>query len=146
MDTAIVSMVAAILGALAGGWITYRFALDLAKRQMFNQAATLFRAAFTDELTKLTTTFDDTLKILKAAQAKHVAAVFNFRWVLAVRERERFDSAWQKYYCANQNPQSPYLEKYSESLSYEQSGIPKQERRRTAIDRIEELLRLAEPK
>ncbi len=146
METVIVGVPSAILGVLVGGWITYRFALDLAKRQVFNQAATLFRASFTDELTQLATTSDDPHDILSAAQAKHVAAGFDFRWVLTERDRERFDSAWQKYYCADQDPRLPYLEKYSKHLSDEQAGIPKQERRKAATDRIEALLTLAEPK
>lgn len=146
MDTAIVGVLATILGALVGAWIAYHFSLELAKRQMFNQAAMQFRAAFTDELTKLTTGSDEPYDVLKNAEVRHVSAGFEFRRILTEKERERFDQAWQRYYCADQDPRQPYLEKYSEHLSDEQSGIPKRERRRTAIDRIEAILRLAQMK
>jgi hypothetical protein len=65
---------------------------------------------------------------------------------LTERERQRFDSAWQKYYFAEKDPRLPYLEKYSKHLSDEQAGIPKQDRRKAATDRIEELLKFAGPK
>jgi hypothetical protein len=146
MDTAIVGVLATILGALIGGWITYRFSLDIAKRNLFNQLAVQFRTSFTDELTKLTTSIEETYDILKRAAAKHVAAGFAFRWVLQQKEREQFDQAWRKFYSADQDPKQAYLEKYSKNLSDAQSGIPKSGRRQAAIDRIEEILKFAKMK
>ena len=142
----IFGVLSTILGVLLGAYVTYYFSLELTKRQLFNQAATRLRAAFTDELTKLTTTLDDPHDILKNAATKHVAAGFEFRWVLTEKDVERFDQAWQKYYCAEQDPRLPYLEKYSKHLSKEQSGIPKQERKRVAVDRIEAIIKLAQMK
>ena len=143
MDTAIVGVLATILGALLGAWITYRFSLELAKRHLFNQAAIQFRTSFVDELTKLTTSSDEPYDILKSAETKHVAAGFAFRWILPQKEQEQFDQIWKRFYCADQDPRMPYLEKYSKHLSDEQSGIPKGKRRQAAIERIEAILKFA---
>jgi hypothetical protein len=83
MDAAIIGIGGAILGALTGAWITYWFSIKIAKRQVFNQAASSFRSTFTHDLTVLTTTPDDPFDILSKATADRKIAEAYFTRGLA---------------------------------------------------------------
>lgn len=103
----------AILGAVVGSFITYRFGITLADRQFqhlkavskldaWHAAAQNFVAVFSEELAtvegeeELTIPLDDYLR--GAYRAKHKAAISTFRHFLEPALSARFDAACYQYH------------------------------------------------
>jgi hypothetical protein len=103
--------ISALLGALAGGFITYRFSLALSEKQ-FEQlreiskldaryaASARFREAFANELVALESDdlgHYDVTDFLKAAYVKHAKAVVEFQLAINQSEREKLQNDWDRF-------------------------------------------------
>ena len=97
-DIALIGGAFTLLGAL----ITYWFATELGRRQARRDAGRKLREAFADEISAMnpvTGRTDVTVEyLLQQAFLKHYAAMREFSFHLAGRERESFEAAWKNYY------------------------------------------------
>ena len=91
-----------VVGALMGGWLTYRFSLHFTRWNAKREAGARLRAAFVTELGALapvsTQKVERVDQYLTAAFPKHREAVMEFAWYLQGAERQRFEDAWKAYY------------------------------------------------
>lgn len=114
--------------------IRLRFVAEIRKRDIFNQAAKDFVAAFQNELIRLKFESTSTYDIIKPAMIKHGEACATFRRFLRGRALDKFDSARRIYFVST--PPCP-----------DNEDDPKYQDERTAIiERIEELLDFAKYK
>lgn len=90
------------VGVLLGGWLTYRFSLNLARWNAKHEAGARLRAAFAKELGALNPVSTDRIEsvdqYLTVAFPKHRDAVGEFAWYLKDTERKLFEQAWKAYY------------------------------------------------
>ncbi len=101
MDSAIIS---AILGALVGAWITYRFSLGLIVKQNSLNAAAKLRAAFAPTLAMIylarhhgTHDRPDDDKFIKDNLLLHASAVEEFRPFVPKSQGGEYQKAWEEY-------------------------------------------------
>jgi hypothetical protein len=91
-----------LVGTLLGAFITYWFALRLAKTNARREAGRRLRDAFQPELTALNpVTGRKDLHIesvLQYARPRHNAAVLELQFHLPPEERASLQAAWRKYY------------------------------------------------
>jgi len=101
MDSAVIP---AILGALVGAWITYRFSLGLIFKQNSINAAAKFRSFFAPTLAMIylarhhgTHDRPDDDKFIKDNLILHAAAVEEFRPFVPAGKRSEYQQAWEEY-------------------------------------------------
>lgn len=101
MDIAVVS---AILGALVGAWITYRFSLGLVSKQNSINASAKFRATFAPTLAMIylarhhgTHDRPDDDKFIKDNLLLHASALEEFRPFVPAGKRAEYQQAWEEY-------------------------------------------------
>lgn len=101
MDNAIIS---AILGALVGAWITYRFSLGLIVKQNSLNAAAKLRASFAPTLAMIylarhhgTHDRPDDDAFIKNNLILHAAAVEEFAPFVPKGKRDEYQKAWEEY-------------------------------------------------
>lgn len=95
---------AAILGALVGAWITYRFSLGLVTKQNTINAAAKLRAAFAPTLAIIylarhhgTHDRPDDDKFIKDNLLLHAVAVEEFRIFVSADNMGEYQQAWEEY-------------------------------------------------
>ena len=103
-EIALIGVVGAVVGALLGAWITYRFSLKLTDINVRREANHRLIAAFHRELADIYPTPvnwpDDIDNFLRSKFSILQAAVGEFRYYLPVQEWKDFDRAWFNYYCS----------------------------------------------
>ena len=97
-------IIAAIVGALIGAWITYRFSLGLVTKQNAIEAAAKFRAAFAPTLAMVylarhhgTHNRPDDDKFIKDNLLLHASAIEEFRIFVPKSKRSEYQVAWEEY-------------------------------------------------
>ena len=144
--------VSAIFGAVIGALITYGSFILLSRRQSFNEAAGKFHASFVEaqRLLQENKTFDITVPggtrvktILEGYIVEHERAMLIFRPYVPKRKLRGFDKAWRTYY-SQKNKYAECLSEYDFVDDYD--GNDKGEKRKMALDRIDQLLKFATPK
>lgn len=138
---ALITVGAALLGALITQLLSYRFALDLARRNSKRVAGMRLRETFGLELAILRNTKDNFLKvadIIKARLIDQQMAVDEFRLFLTDEELTAFSKLWNEYY--QQKYQGIELPMYRE-WKY----ISEPSARNKAIKLIEDIIAFTEP-
>lgn len=157
----------ALLGALLGAWITYRFALVLA-RKGFEQLCEVSRIdawrasgrefvrALSPELSTLKTGAElrgDVMDFLREASERHAEAATVFEHHLSGKDREAFSRDWLRFRYGSKDNGDPESPEGEESLRHDEllylhfsnewpaSGLPSARNR--AIAGIERLLSYA---
>lgn len=112
------SIILTLVGVLIGGTIGYFSALRVAGFQSHNQAASKFRAAFSEQVYQLQIGKDDIFKILSDnAYTSHLKARIEFEPYLSNNQIILLNEVWEKYYqyrnCEGQNiaPGSMHIRK-----------------------------------
>jgi hypothetical protein len=98
-------IIAALIGALVGAWITYRFSLGLIAKQNSMQAAADLRAAFAPTLAFVfiakrhigTHDRPDFNAHLRNAVLSHGSAIEMFRPFVSKSDRSAYQKAWEEY-------------------------------------------------
>lgn len=101
-ELALISGGFTVAGVLLGSFLTYRFALSLARQTARREAGRRLREAFAAEIAALHPVSGDHTadveQLLASAFLKHREAVTEFSFYLRPFERERFLEAWRSYY------------------------------------------------
>lgn len=102
--TALIGVGGAIIGALVGSWITYRFSINLADIIDRRKANHMFIRTFHKELADVYPTPvnwpEDMNRFLRSKFTILQAAVGEFRYYLPTKEWDCFDDAWFRFYCS----------------------------------------------
>jgi len=103
-EIALIGVGGALVGALVGAWIAYRFSLKLADNNARREANRRLISAFHSELSDIYPTPvnwpNNIDSFLKSKFSKLQAAVGEFRHYLPIQEWQAFDTAWFNYYCS----------------------------------------------
>jgi len=103
-EIALIGVGGAVVGALLGAWIAYRFSLKLADFNVRREANRRLIAAFHRELADIYPTPvnwpEDIVSFLRSKFSILQAAVGEFRHYLPMQKWEDFDRAWFNYYCS----------------------------------------------
>ena len=148
-------IIAALVGALVGAWITYRFTLALvrtqfddaerlANAQRRHEASAKFRIAFYDELAILCD-WNNSINpedILRNAFNKHFIAILEFANFLCETDRNTFISEWNQHY-QDEHMSHKYYPDFSKYSTLGVSISRAKEIRETTIKNIEHLLSYA---
>jgi hypothetical protein len=150
-----------IIGALIGTWATYRLSINLIKRthdnavvlmqrQEFNKASAVFRIAFLPELIYLKhnakikgagSTDDLNVFLSSGYLHRHLEAFEIFKSYLSTEDRIGIDEAWKEYCHYDIDGETePHFAMYAEDT---REGKNTKE---LALERIEKILKFAEPK
>ena len=102
-EIALIGVGGAVVGALIGAWIAYRFSLEIANINARREANRHLISAFHRELADIYPTPvnwpKDIDSYLRSKFSSLQAAVGEFRHYLPIQEWEDFDRAWFNYYC-----------------------------------------------
>jgi hypothetical protein len=130
--------------------VTHNNAIDLMRRQEFNKAAATFRVAFLPELIYLKhnaridgALISDGLNVFLSHGYfhRHLKAFNIFSAYLSPKEREGINTAWQEYcHYDIEGETEPHWAMYAEKI---RDGRDTKE---LALERIEKILKFAEPK
>ena len=120
------------------------------KIKIFNEAAQVFRDAFTPELTKIKSTqniashITGLYSILEQALHRHESAVIVFKEHLRAADIPRFEKAWEEYRYPDGTPEhAPDMPFIDYVIEGDESEM---EKRILASKKIEALLKFAKPK
>ena len=119
MSPEIAALVGTLLGLVGGTAITYWGSVKLARKQSTALAAERLIQAFKDEILFLSNPIEEPERqgeLLEHSFNKHYAAYIEFSLYLSKKEKDEFNKAWYTYYCYEGDPNTPYLEQYSEHL------------------------------
>ena len=104
IKTALIGIIAALVGAWAGAAISRKSAIDLMQRQEFNKAAAKLRASFAPALAMIylarhhgTHDRPDDDKFIKDNLLIHASAVEEFRPFVTESKRSEYQQAWENY-------------------------------------------------
>ncbi|AKO51390.1 hypothetical protein ABA45_02295 [Marinobacter psychrophilus] len=93
------SVIAALVGAIVGGFIVYFSALCVYRRSALSQAAARFRSQFVEEIMLLEKGSLDVTRVLtNEAYTKHLKAKIEFEPYLRAGELKYFTEAWNRYF------------------------------------------------
>ena len=150
--------ISTVIGAVVGGCIGYFFAIMTNRRQQFNIAAAKFRSAFVEtrrlldenRLYDLPTKYDDPIfDILKMHIINHERAKIRFSAFINKNNLISFNKAWEDYYSKSKDGADYPLNDYDCKRCPKTNKIldaSLKEKRRLAMDRIDNLLEFAKHK
>ena len=147
IDDVFVFSAGGIVGYLARTLLDHLLARNRATEdrsiKAFNDAAIKFRAAFSEEITRIKTrnrgTTPNVTEILGISFPKHLAAVDEFRNHLLAKDLPEFNEVWDNYDNGRRSGQ------YTDNLKNPHDVNP-QEPQLVALDRLEKLMKFAAPK
>jgi hypothetical protein len=148
---AVGAVIAALVGAVVGGLLTYKTSVNISKRQEFNKAAAAFREAFMNERLFLDfrhapeeSEYQSAFDIIEPAIQKHTEAMYRFSHYLSWWEKRCFSRAWRRYAHDSApgkgEPDTPFFKMYAERV-WEGKNT-----KELAIERIDRLLKFAKPR
>ena len=122
---AIGAVIAALVGAVVGGLLTYKTSINISRRQEFNKAAASFREAFMPERLALDihhapeeNEHKTAYEIIEPAIQKQTEAMFRFAHYLPWWQRRGFIKAWDGYAHdsppGGDEPDTPFFALYHE--------------------------------
>lgn len=136
MKEVIIPIITSIIGFMFGGYVSYRYAVELEKRKMRISSGAKLIAAFSEEWAmthegKWRKDINPEI-VLQKAYIKHKSAAVEFGfWLSNNKERKAFDNKWKEYceiggsisfinYMMGENPCGLFQERVSEIFKFVQ--------------------------
>jgi hypothetical protein len=121
-EIALIGVGGAVIGALLGAWIAYRFSIKLADINVRREANRRLIAVFHRELADIYPTPvnwpEDIDNFLRSKFSILQAAVGEFRHYLPVQEWKDFDRAWFNYYCFTGRDVDKFCQSYLHYMNF----------------------------
>jgi hypothetical protein len=151
-EIALIGVGSAVVGALLGAWIAYRFSLKLAESNVRREANRRLIAIFHRELADIYPTPvnwpEDIDNFLRSKFSILQAAVGEFRHYLPVQEWDDFDRAWLNYYCSTGRDVDRSCQSYLHYMNFitttGDQKTTKQNGKKNLKDNVDNILRFTE--